>query len=97
MGRKKIQMNYIHDTRVRRVTFKKRKIGLLKKAMELSMLTNSNVCLKVYNPENRSLTEYYTTTKEDNLEIFKKESSLVMRHAKYYNDDYDQVERIENN
>jgi uncharacterized protein YlzI (FlbEa/FlbD family) len=33
MGRKKIIIKEIEDERVRRVTFKKRRIGLLKKAI----------------------------------------------------------------
>ena len=33
MGRKKIQIEKIDDERIRRVTFKKRRIGLLKKAI----------------------------------------------------------------
>ena len=33
MGRKKIQIEYIQDEKVRFVTFKKRRLGLLRKAM----------------------------------------------------------------
>jgi len=33
MGRKKIQIKLIQDERIKRVTFKKRRIGLLKKAI----------------------------------------------------------------
>ena len=33
MGRKKIEIDRIEDERVRCVTFKKRRVGLLKKAM----------------------------------------------------------------
>jgi hypothetical protein len=48
MGRKKIEMERIEDDRVRRVTFKKRRVGLLKKAMQLSKLTDARVELKIY-------------------------------------------------
>jgi hypothetical protein len=33
MGRKKLQIENVDDERVRRVMFKKRRVGLLKKAM----------------------------------------------------------------
>ena len=48
MGRKKIEMGRIEDDRVRRVTFKKRRVGLLKKAMQLSKLTDAKIELKIY-------------------------------------------------
>ena len=48
MGRKKIEMDRIEDDRVRRVTFKKRRVGLLKKAMQLSKLTDAKIELKIY-------------------------------------------------
>jgi hypothetical protein len=51
MGRKKIEIEKIRDERDRRVTFKKRRIGLLKKAIQLSKLTDAKVIMKVYNPE----------------------------------------------
>eukprot|EP00826_Nyctotherus_ovalis_P053293 TRINITY_DN68_c0_g1_i7.p1 TRINITY_DN68_c0_g1~~TRINITY_DN68_c0_g1_i7.p1 ORF type:complete len:256 (+),score=41.24 TRINITY_DN68_c0_g1_i7:97-864(+) len=45
MGRKKIKINYIEDDKFRRVTYCKRKRGLLKKAMELSLLCGNEVLL----------------------------------------------------
>ena len=60
MGRKKIEIEPIGDDRVRRVCFKKRRIGLFKKALQLSKLTNCTIQMKVYNLEDKSLIEYYT-------------------------------------
>ena len=97
MGRKKIQIRYIKDTRLRRVTFKKRKIGLLKKAIELSRLTGLNICLKVYNPENQSLTEYQSHPEVDKHDCFKPDSHLVKKYTKYLNDDYEKVDELESN
>ena len=51
MGRKKIQMEYIEDEKVRFVTLKKRRLGLLRKAMQLSELTGAKIELKVYQAE----------------------------------------------
>ena len=43
MGRKKIAMEQITNEKIKRVTFKKRRIGLLKKAIQLSKLTGAIV------------------------------------------------------
>ncbi|KXN64985.1 myocyte enhancer factor 2D, partial [Conidiobolus coronatus NRRL 28638] len=48
MGRKKIQIQYIPDTRGRQVTFNKRKAGLLKKCGELSVLTGSHAVIIIF-------------------------------------------------
>lgn len=53
MGRKKIDIRRIDDVRVRKVTFNKRKAGLLKKAMELSLLCDCEVALVVFTSENK--------------------------------------------
>ena len=65
MGRKKIEMDRIEDDRVRRVTFKKRRVGLLKKAMQLSKLTDAKIVLKIYHEEEESLLEYYSHSESD--------------------------------
>ena len=61
MGRKKIEIKRIDDERIRRVTFKKRRIGLLKKAIQLSKLTDAVIELKIYQREDQSLIEYFST------------------------------------
>ena len=40
MGRRKIDINIINNGKDRKITFKKRRFGLIKKAMELEALTN---------------------------------------------------------
>jgi hypothetical protein len=45
MGRRKISIKQIEDTKLRNITFNKRKNGLIKKAAELSMLCNVNMLL----------------------------------------------------
>ena len=60
MGRKKIAIQPIPDDRNRNVTFHKRKNGLIKKAMELSILCNCNISLVIFNNENQ-LYEYCST------------------------------------
>ena len=51
MGRKKIEIEKIDDDKIRRVTYKKRRIGLLRKAIQLSKLTNTKIMMIVYNEE----------------------------------------------
>lgn len=45
MGRRKIKINRINDEKLRQITYCKRKKGLLKKAMELSLLCGNEVLL----------------------------------------------------
>ncbi len=47
MGRRKIQMKYQKDAKRRKVTHKKRSQGLLKKALELTVLTNCDVTIMI--------------------------------------------------
>jgi hypothetical protein len=60
MGRKKITISPLKDERNRHVTFNKRKAGLIKKAMELSILCNTQIALVMFNSDNQ-LFEYCST------------------------------------
>ncbi|XP_053740650.1 myocyte-specific enhancer factor 2B isoform X1 [Synchiropus splendidus] len=60
MGRKKIQISRIADQRNRKVTFIKRKFGLMKKAYELSVLCDCEIALIIFNSTNR-LFQYAST------------------------------------
>eukprot|EP00898_Chlorokybus_atmophyticus_P001014 jgi/Chlat1/1913/Chrsp149S00119 len=53
MGRKKIRIERIADERNRQVTFTKRKNGLMKKAMELSVLCDCDIALVIFNSNNK--------------------------------------------
>lgn len=48
MGRKKIAMKMIQNDSQRRSTFNKRSVGVIKKAMELSILCNCNISLMIH-------------------------------------------------
>ena len=90
MGRKKIEIRRIDDDRIRRVTFKKRRIGLLKKAIQLSKLTDAIVMLKVYHKEDDSLIEYYSHT-EDDFNNITKTSGKIQEYSKFFNKHYSLV------
>lgn len=52
MGRKKIDISRIEDSKLRQVTFNKRKVGLMKKAIELSVLCDASVAVLIgYNSQ----------------------------------------------
>eukprot|EP00002_Diphylleia_rotans_P002702 TRINITY_DN11714_c0_g1_i2.p1 TRINITY_DN11714_c0_g1~~TRINITY_DN11714_c0_g1_i2.p1 ORF type:complete len:556 (+),score=100.61 TRINITY_DN11714_c0_g1_i2:107-1774(+) len=60
MGRKKIRIEKITDDRNRQVTFTKRKNGLFKKAMELSLLCDCDVTVIIF-PKSDRLHQYSST------------------------------------
>lgn len=47
-GRRKIEMKFIEDENARTVTFSKRRAGLFKKAMELSILCGAQIALIIF-------------------------------------------------
>ncbi len=67
MGRNKIKIQKINNERIRQVTFYKRKKGLLKKAMELSLLCDVKVFLTIVDKNNRMM----LFSSEENLSEFK--------------------------
>lgn len=86
MGRKKIRMGYIEDDRLRVITNAKRKKGLLKKAMELSLLCGSEILLIIYE-KSLNRTVMYNSIHEPNEDLFK--DALIHKKATltYSNED----------
>ena len=69
MGRNKISIQKIKDERIRNITYYKRKKGLVKKAMELSLLCDADILVCVY-PKHiayRQLLIFSTTNNADNF------------------------------
>jgi hypothetical protein len=58
MGRKSLPLCYLKENKDRRICFIKRRIGAVKKLMQLSVLTGCKVQLKIYSEEDKSLLEY---------------------------------------
>ena len=67
MGRKKIIIEPIPEERNRQVTFMKRKAGLLKKAMELSILCQCEVSVIIFSQHDK-LFEYASNDMEKMLQ-----------------------------
>ena len=88
MGRKKLEIeNVIDDERVRRVMFKKRRVGLIKKAMQLSKLTNATVELKIFQPDDASFVEFKSSDVYDISKITPN-SKNVLEYSKLDNKHY---------
>ncbi|KAK9843983.1 hypothetical protein WJX81_000961 [Elliptochloris bilobata] len=72
MGRKKIRIEKISDERNRQVTFTKRKNGLMKKAMELSVLCGCDIALVIFN-SNAKLFQYSSTDMDTVLQRYSRQ------------------------
>ena len=95
MGRKKIEIKRIENNKMRRVTFRKRRVGLLKKAIELSLLTGARVYLKVYHERDQSLMEYSSHAKALIDELTQENAEIVKKYTNYCNDDRHRVDQID--
>jgi len=84
MGRNKIKIEKITNERNRHATFTKRKNGLFKKAMELSILCDCEIALLVYN-SNDKVFQYCSIDLE---EILKKCAESVDLVQSYSNAEY---------
>ena len=58
MGRKARESELITNDYKRRITMKKRRIGLVKKAMQLSLLADCQISLSIFCKEENSMMEY---------------------------------------
>ena len=59
MGKKKLEsISRIHDKNSRNVTYSKRKRGLIKKAIELTLLCEQYVFLIIFDKEKQRMIEY---------------------------------------
>ena len=69
MGRNKITIQKIKDERIRNITYYKRKKGLLKKAMELSLLCDVDVMVAVY-PKHIYHSQLLVYSSNNNIDFF---------------------------
>eukprot|EP00826_Nyctotherus_ovalis_P013355 TRINITY_DN135_c0_g2_i4.p1 TRINITY_DN135_c0_g2~~TRINITY_DN135_c0_g2_i4.p1 ORF type:complete len:245 (-),score=59.19 TRINITY_DN135_c0_g2_i4:296-1030(-) len=69
MGRRKINIGYIKDDKLRKVTSCKRKKGLIKKAMELSLLCGTDILLIIRDNANHQ-NILYSNLPKDNKSLF---------------------------
>jgi hypothetical protein len=77
MGRKKIKIARINDERSRHATFAKRKNGLVKKAIELSILCDCEIALVIFNSQGK-LTQYSSHNIDQTLSKFIDEKPIEL-------------------
>ena len=71
MGRKKIEIQRIEGERHRQVTYSKRKMGMIKKATELAVLTDAQVGLIAFG-SNGKMTVYSSAPLEHIIERYRR-------------------------
>ncbi|KAL3735050.1 hypothetical protein ACJRO7_024239 [Eucalyptus globulus] len=76
MGREKIKIKKIDNLMARRVTFSKRRRGLIKKAQELSVLCDADVSLIIFSATGK-LHEFSSSSVEDTLTRYVLHSNSV--------------------
>jgi len=74
MGRRRIEIEYIDDSRVRQVTLCKRRVGIFKKASDLSKLCGVEVAIVILDP-GKKVSEYGTTDVDRILERYKQQKA----------------------
>ncbi|KAI3899276.1 hypothetical protein MKW92_027708 [Papaver armeniacum] len=85
MGRRKIEMKYIEKKTNRQATYSKRKKGILKKANELAILCDAQVCLIMFS-DNGKLAEYISpsTTMKDIFDRYEKKTNIDLSASDQY-------------
>ncbi|KAI3950536.1 hypothetical protein MKW92_032525 [Papaver armeniacum] len=84
MGKRKIEIKYIENKTNRRATYSKRKKGILKKANELSLLCDAQVCLIMFSDTGK-LAEYISpsTTMKDINNRYEKKTNIDLSASEY--------------
>ena len=92
MGRNKIEIEYILNQKQRKTCFKKRRLAVVKKAMELSKLSGCQVAVQIYCEEDNSLVNYFSQA-ENKIPSYKSEN--VCNYINFSNFDYNELLEIE--
>ena len=90
MGRRKIEIERIKDDKIRQITFMKRKAGLIKKAMELSILCDIDIGIIVHDPSKDNFFQY---TANNNMNIFNKYNEHNGDIHTLSNEDFDDLKK----
>ncbi|KAI3838717.1 hypothetical protein MKX03_035556 [Papaver bracteatum] len=80
----KLEIKYIENSTNREVTYSKRKKGILKKANELTILCNSQVCLIMFSKSGK-FAEYVSpsTTMKDFFDRYQRETNIDLWATQY--------------
>ena len=89
MGQKKYQsIKLIQNERQRLVAFSKRKKGILKKAMECSLLCGKSIYLAIYDQERSKMTEYKSTSDFNAKRVNILSNTQLITMKEFTNKDY---------
>ena len=90
MKKKVPEFKEIQDKNLRSIVFNKRKRGIIKKGVELSMLCSLDIMMAIYNKENNKLV-IYQSSQDFNVEtvtnLLKDESTLNNLYEEHTNFD----------
>ena len=95
MGKNKtptLRIKLVANKNQRNVTYSKRKRGILKKAIELSVLCAQDIYLVIFDKEKQKLIEFQSSPEFSNQvvsQLTMKDIALHFKHEKYMNMDYD--------
>ena len=92
MVKGKIQAELIQDARVRLKCFKKRRMGILKKAMQLELITGCHVQIKIFNEQDESCLVYGS----DQKSLKERPVESCEQYVKFTQNDYSYLCDIEN-
>ena len=90
MGRNKIKIERIKSERNRNITFLKRKKGLIKKAMELSLLCDAEILVAIVSKDNKQLSVFCSDESVENFSLkylktpIKSNSVVTLKDVKNY-------------
>ncbi|MCL7043800.1 hypothetical protein MKW94_020744 [Papaver nudicaule] len=84
MGRGKIEIKYIENTLNRQVCYSKRRAGILKKARELSILCDAQICLIMFSQSGK-LVEYVSppATMKDFFDKYQSKTNIDLWASRY--------------
>ena len=92
MGKKNFKIEYIKDKRTRQLTLYKRKKGLLKKAMELSILCNVDIILHFPSYHTPKENIFFFSCRDINKELSLMLDNIKYRKTKiYFKNDYNLI------
>ncbi|KAI3838712.1 hypothetical protein MKX03_035551 [Papaver bracteatum] len=96
MGRRKIEIKCIEKTTKRQQTYSNRQSGILKKARELSILCDAQVCLIMFSNTGK-LAEYISpsTTMKDIFDRYEKKTNVDLSASEYEVDNKDLLESLQ--
>ena len=101
MGKKKLEsISKIKDKNSRNVTYCKRKRGLIKKAIELSMLCDQSIYLAIFDKEKQRFIQYYSSDSFNVRSAFKLNQDKYKQYLRtetYTNQNYSFFEKNTNN